>query len=234
MYVRTHGQRLKQTPKTTIRASTLINQLRAVLLERGIVVAKRRRRLEEHLKLMLAEDAEPPATLSPRTRLLIEDMRLEWGELDRRMAALSAEFVTRAREDQAARRLATIPGFGALNATALVAAIGTAETFRRARDLAAWLGLVPKQATTGGKPRLLGITKRGNTYLRTLLIHGARAALPSLSASQSPMGEWLRGLIGRAHKNKVVVALAGKLARIAWAVLHSGESYSKAGQPMTA
>ena len=133
--------------------------------------------------------------------------------------------MARAREDQAARRLATIPGFGALNATALVAAIGTGETFRRARDLAAWLGLVPRQATTGGKPRLLGITKRGNTYLRTLLIHGARAALPSLSASQSPMGEWLRGLIGRAHKNKVVVALAGKLARIAWAVLRSGESY---------
>ena len=139
------------------------NQLRAVLLERGIVVAKGRRRLEEHLKLMFAEDAVPLATLSPRTRLLIEDMRLEWGELDQRIAALSAEFVTRAREDQAACRLATIPGFCALNATALVAAIGTAKTFGRARDLVAWLGLVPKQATTGGKPRLLGITKRGNT-----------------------------------------------------------------------
>jgi transposase len=161
-------------------------------------------------------------------------MRLEWSELDRRIAALTAEFVARAREDQAARRLATIPGFGALNATALVAAIGTGETFRRARDLAAWLGLVPRQATTGGKPRLLGITKRGNTYLRTLLIHGARAALPSLSASQSPIGEWLRGLIGRAHKNKVIVALAGKLARIAWAVLRSGESYVKEGQPVAA
>src|SRR3982751_4583666 len=87
-------------------------------------------------------------------------------------------------------------------------------------------------ATTGGKMRLLGITKRGNTYLRTLLIHGARAALPSLSASQSRMGEWLRGLIGRAHKNKVIVALAGKLARIAWAVLRSGETYVKEGRPV--
>jgi transposase len=204
--------------------TALINQLRAVLLERGIVVAKGRRRLEEHLELMLADDADPPATLSPRTRLLIEDMRLEWGELDRRVAALTAEFVARARED-GARRLATIPGFGALNATALVAAVGRGETFGRARDLAAWLGLVPRQATTGGKPRLLGITKRGNAYLRTLLIHGARAALPSLSASATPLGAWLRGLIGRAHKNKVVVALAGKLARIAWAVLRSGEGY---------
>ena len=86
-----------------------------------------------------------------------------------RIAALTAEFVARAREDQAARRLATIPGFGALNATALVAAIGTGETFRRARDLAAWLGLVPRQARTGGKPRLLGITKRGNTHQAMLI-----------------------------------------------------------------
>jgi transposase len=123
----------------------LINQLRAVLLERGIVVAKGRRRLEEYLIGLL--DGDRPATLSPRTCLLIEDMRLEWSELDRRIAALTAEFVARAREDQAARRLATIPGFGALNATALVAAIGTGETFRRGRDLAAWLGLVPRQAT---------------------------------------------------------------------------------------
>lgn len=215
--------------------TALINQLRAVLLERGIVVAKGRRQLEVRLAELLDDEGEPPPTLSARTRLLIEDMRLEWAELDRRIAALTAEFVARAREDQAARRLASIPGFGALNATALVAAIGTGETFRRARDLAAWLGLVPRQATTGGKPRLLGITKRGNTYLRTLLIHGARAALPSLSASAAPLGEWLRGLLGRAHKNTVVVALAGKLARIAWAVLRSGESYTaKALRPMPA
>ena len=203
--------------------TALINQLRAVLLERGIVVAKGPRRLEEALTAMLDDGTEPPVTLSPRIRLLIQDMRQEWRELDRRIAALSAEFVGRARENLAARRLATIPGFGALNATALVAGIGRGETFRRARDLAAWLGLVPRQATTGGRTRLLGITKRGNTYLRTLLIHGARAALPSLSAGATPLGAWL---MARVHRNKVVVALAGKLARIAWAVLRSGESYA--------
>lgn len=126
-------------------------------------------------------------------------MRLEWSELDRCIAALTAEFVARARTDATARRLATIPGLGALNATALVAAIGTGETFRSTRDLAAWLGLVPLQATTGGKPRLLGIPKRGSTYLRTLLIHGVHAALPVLSAKPTAMGEWLRGLIGRAE-----------------------------------
>jgi transposase len=206
--------------------TALINQLRAMLLERGIVVAKGRQRLAEHLaKRLYNEEGEPP-TLSARTRLLIEDMRLEWAELDRRIAALTAEFVAQARNDEAACRLTTIPGFGALNATALVAAIGAGETFQSARDLAAWLGLTPRQVTTGGKPRLLGITKRGNVYLRTLLIHGARAALPSLSASSTALGEWLRGLMGRAHKNKVVVALAGKLARIAWAVLRSGERYA--------
>jgi transposase len=205
--------------------TALINQLRAILLERGIIVAQGRRRLEEALVLMLDGQSPPPASLSSRTVLLIQDMRQEWRELDRRIAGLSAEFVARAREDQATRRLVSIPGFGALNATALVAAVGTGETFRRGRDFAAWLGLVPRQATTGGKPRLLGITKRGNTYLRTLLIHGARAALPSLAASATPLGAWLRGLIGRVHKNKAVVALASKLARIAWAVLRSGDGY---------
>lgn len=168
--------------------TALINQLRALLLERGIIIAKGRSHLERQLVLMLDEGAQAPSTLSPRTLLLIEDMRQDWRDLDRRIDALTNEFEARAREDQAARRLVTIPGFGALNATALVAKIDSAGTFRRARDLAAWLGLVPRQMTTGGKPRLLGITKRGNVYLRTLLIHGARAALPSLSDSPTPMG----------------------------------------------
>ena len=147
------------------------------------------------------------------------EMRAEWRELDRRIDALNVEFAERARTDEAARRLATIPGIGVLNATALVVAIGDGGAFRRGRDLGAWLGLVPKQHTTGGKPRLLGITKRGNKYLRMLFIHGARAALPSLSASASPLGAWLRGLMGRTHRNVAIVALANKLARIAWAWL---------------
>ena len=126
--------------------------MRALLLERGIVVAQGRQRFEKHLALMLDGDDAAPSTLSPRTPLLIEDVRLEWRELDRRIAALTTEFVAQARGDEAARRLTTVPGIGAINATAVVAAIGTAEAFRRARDLAAWLGLVPRQATTGGKP----------------------------------------------------------------------------------
>ena len=204
--------------------TALINQLRAVLLERGLVVPQGRRKLEQHLAAMLDEGGEVP--FSPRVRALIEDMRAEWRELDRRIGAFDDEFAARARTDEAARRLATIPGIGVLNATALVAAIGTGEAFARGRDLAAWLGLVPRQATTGGKPRLLGISKRGNGYLRKMLIHGARAALPSLCRTQTRVSaNGCVGFCARAHKNTVVVALAAKLARIVWAVLRSGQTF---------
>jgi transposase len=206
--------------------TALINQLRAVLLERGVVIPKGRRKLEQALARLL--DGSEPVALSPRIECLLADMRAEWQALDRRIAAFDAEFTELARADAAARRLATIPGIGVLNATALVAAVGEAAAFARGRDLAAWLGLVPKQMTTGGRAKLLGISKRGNTYLRTLLIHGARAALPTLSRSATPLGEWLRGLSARAHVNTVVVALANKLARIAWAVLRTGRSFDAA------
>jgi transposase len=172
--------------------------------------------------------ADERSGLNVRIRQLIEDMRTEWQELDRRITAFDAEFATRAKTDEAARRLTTIPGIGVINATALVAAVGDAHSFARGRDLAAWLGLVPRQATTGGKPKLLGITKRGNRYLRKNLIHGARTALPGLAKSDTPLGRWLRGLLARTHKNVAVVALANKLARMVWAVLTYGRTFSPA------
>ena len=199
--------------------TALINQLRAILLERGIAIPKGRRKLEQQLPAIMQEENG----LGLRIHSLIEDMRAEWRELDRRIAAFDDEMASNAKQDEAARRLATIPGIGVLNATALVAAIGSGATFARGRDLAAWLGLVPRQVTTGGKPRLLGITKRGNKYLRKLLIHGARAALPWVANSATHLGKWLRALLARAHKNTAVVALANKLARIAWAVLRRAE-----------
>ena len=121
-----------------------------------------------------------------------------------------------------------------LISSTVIAAIGKAELFARGRDLAAWLGLVPRQSTTGGKPRLLGISKRGNKYLRKLLVHGARAALPHLAERDTPLGCWAKGLLGRAHQNVVVVALANKLARIAWAVLRRGEPFAAEGMLATA
>jgi transposase len=205
--------------------TNLINQLRAILLERGTIFPVGRRKLELGIDGMLADEH---TTLSPRLRQLVSELRGEWRELDARIEALNGEFVELARNDPAARRLTSIPGIGVLNATALIAAVGDASSFTKARDLGAWLGLVPRQHTTGGKPRLLGISKRGNTYLRTLLIHGARAALPSLSQSDTPLGRWLKAMVERGvHRNAVVVALANKLARIAWAALRKGATFER-------
>jgi transposase len=206
--------------------TALINQLRAILLERGITAPQGRRKLERYLAAMPGPAAD--TSLSSRTRRLTDDMRAEWIELERRISELDEEFATQARTDADAKRLATIPGIGVLNATAMVAAIGDGRTFAKGRDLAAWLGLVPRQITTGGKPRLVGITKRGNKYLRTLLIHGARSAMPGLAASATPLGDWVRGLMARVHKNTAVVALANKLARIVWVVLRKGEAFNAA------
>jgi transposase len=203
--------------------TALINQLRALLIERGIVVPQGRRKLERRLVDILSEEN---ATLGKRIRGLLADMQAEWQTLDRRITAFETEFALHARTDDAARRLATVPGIGIINATALVAAVGDGRAFARGRDMAAWLGLVPRQATTGGKPRLLGISKRGNRYLRKNLIHGARAVLPRLVESDTPLGRWAKGLVGRAHKNTATVALANKLARIAWAVLVHGQPFN--------
>ena len=104
--------------------------------------------------------------------------------------------------------------------------MGKAESFAKGRDLAAWLGLVPKQSTTGGKPSFLGIRKRGNKYLRKLLIHGARSALPHLAEGDTPLGRWAKSLLARAYRNIAVVALANKLARIAWAGLRGREKFT--------
>ncbi len=204
------------------RRTSLINQLRAILLERGITVPQRRRVLERRLPAVLADQQNG---LSPRIRHLIEDMRAEWRDLDMRIDEFDAEFTATAKHDDTCRRLCEIPGIGPLNATALVAAVGNGAAFDRGRDMAAWLGLVPREHSTGGKQRLLGISKRGNKYLRTLLIHGARAALPSLAGRSDALGSWLRTLLARAHRNVVVVALANKLARIVWAVLTGTNRY---------
>ena len=205
--------------------TSLMNQIRSILLERGYVVPQGRAKLKARLGELLCDDA---AALSPRIRELIADMHERWQRLDQRIADFDDEFTQQARNNEHARRLLTIPGIGALNATALVAAVGNARTFARGRDLAAWLGLVPRQATTGGKPRLLGITKRGSKYLRKMLIQGARATMPTLRNSDTRLGAWLRGLLSRAHANTAVVALAAKMARIVWALLHHRRNYEAA------
>jgi transposase len=210
----------------------LINQLRAILLERGMVAPQGKRKLEQFLTVLM--DEQDGADLSPRMILLVADARMQWAELDRRIAAFDAEFVRWVKENEEARRLTTIPGVGPIVASALVAAVGRAESFERGRDLAAWLGLVPRQFTTGGKPKLLGISKRGNKYLRRQLIHGARAALPYVAERDTLLGRWAKELMSRAHRNVAVVAFANKLARIAWAVLRRGERFAVTGMPVVA
>lgn len=205
--------------------TSLTNQIRSLLLERGHTVAQGHAKLRHKLIELLDPDT---AAVSRRMAFLLEDMRRRWTELDQRIAAFDAEFATMARTDDRARRLTGIPGIGALNATALVAAVGDAATFSKGRDLAAWLGLVPRQATTGGKPKLLGITKRGSRYLRKMLIQGARSAMPVVSRGDTTTGRWLRALLARAHPNVAVVALAAKMARIVWALLHHGRNFEAA------
>lgn len=196
----------------------LTNQLRAVLLERGVILPKRRTLMRQRLEALMAEGLE----ISPRALVLLQDLCDEWADLDRRIARYDDELAAMTRENEQARQLATIPGIGVINATARPAAVGDASAFAKGRDLAAWLGLTPRQHSTGGRTKLLGISKRGNRYLRTQLIHGARAAVVHFSKKLTPIGAWVRQMQARAHPNVVVVALAAKLAGIAWAVLRHG------------
>ena len=231
-FVVIHHLLLRSRDRLVGERTALINQLRAILLERGMVAPQGKRKLEQFLAVLM--DEQGGAGLSPRMIVLVADARAQWAELDRRISAFDAEFVCWVKENEEARRLTTIPGVGPIVASALVAAIGRAESFDRGRDLAAWLGLVPRQFTTGGKPKLLGISKRGNKYLRRQLIHGARAALPYVAERDTPLGRWAKALMSRAHRNVAVVAFANKLARIAWAVLRRGERFVVTGMPVVA
>ncbi|HET7649170.1 MAG TPA: IS110 family transposase [Gammaproteobacteria bacterium] len=199
-----------------------INQLRAFLLENGLTIPCGVAALGQGVPRIL-EDAENG--LSPRMRALVAELWQQIHVLETRIGELNEELAHVARTDPACQRLLTIPGVGRLTATALVAAIGNGQEFRHGRELAAFLGLVPQQYSTGGKPTLLGISKRGNTYLRMLFIHGARAVLRGADKRADRLGPWLRGLKTRRHANVAAVALANKLARIAWAVLVQGTEY---------
>lgn len=199
-----------------------INQLRAFLLENGLTIPCGMSALKLRVPEILG-DAENG--LSPRMRALVAELWRQVLDLKARAAVLTEELTHLAESDEACRRLLTVPGIGPLTATALVAAIGNGSEFRRGRELAAFLGLVPRQHSTGGKPMLLGISKRGNNYLRMLFVHGARSVLLRSDKHADRLGPWMRGLKARRHANVAVVALANKLARIAWAVLVHGDDY---------
>ncbi len=191
------------------------NQIRGLLSEFGIVVPKGIKSVVGHMPDIL-EDAENglPGTM----RKLLERLNDNLKEMDRQVTELELQIKLWHRDSEASRKLEAIPGIGPITASAIVATVGNAAEFKNGRQLAAWLGLVPRQHSSGGRQTLLGISKRGDTYLRTLLIHGARAVIRFAENKAEPDG-WLRKLMARRNKNVAAVALANKNARIVWALL---------------
>jgi transposase len=198
------------------------NEIRGLLGEYGLIVGKRIDRLRRALPVLL-ESTEPG--LNDTLRLLLAGLQEDLIRLDERVVQLDGVIERAAREDATARRLQQIPGIGPITATALVASVGDATQFRRARDMAAWLGLVPRQHSSGGKDVLLGISKRGDTYLRTLLIHGARSVTRVAARKTDARSQWVARLSQRRHANTAAVALANKNARIAWALMTRQTEY---------
>jgi transposase len=204
------------------RRTSVINQMRGLLLERGITFRKGRRHAEATLPGILED---PDNGLSGALRMLLAQLQGELRQLQSQIDEADTLIGKAAGDHEACRRLMAIPGVGPVTATAVVASIGNGAEFRKGRSFAAWLGLVPEQRSTGGKQKLLGISKRGNSYLRKLLVHGARAVLQCRDKQSPGLRAWLSQLAARAHTNIVAVALANKMARIVWAVLSKGEAY---------
>ncbi len=199
------------------RRTGTINQIRAFLIEQGITIRKGLRAVQNSLLAILDQRRDE---ISPRMRDLILDLHADWKYLDERIESVSAEIEEVSRQEADCRNLMTIPGIGPIISTAVVAAIGKGEAFEKGRDLAAWVGLIPRQYSTGGRTTLGRISKRGSRYLRMLFVQAAKIILmrphnwPKLS-----FGAWLVEADQRMHRNKLAVALANKLARIAWSVL---------------
>src|SRR5881396_3757952 len=203
----------------------VINQIRAFLLERGIAVRQGLRFLRTELPAILATRSD---VLSPRMLRLVEDLAGDWRRLDARIESLSDEIETLARQDKACERLMTVPGIGPIISSAMVAAIGTGDVFSKGRDFGAWLGLVPKQISTGDRTILGSISKRGNRYLRALFVQAAWVVLVKLGPKQWErygLRSWIEAAKKRLHHNVLAVALANNLARIAWAVLHKERKF---------
>jgi transposase len=201
----------------------IINQIRAFLLERGVAVRQGLRFLRAELPRILAA---PPDVLSPRMVRVIEDLAGDWRRLDERIESLSGEIEAVARQDAGCERLMSVPGIGPVISSAMVAAIGTGDVFSKGRDFAAWLGLVPRQISTGDRTILGKISKRGNRYLRVLFVQAAWVVLiKPKSWERHGLKPWIEAAKKRLHRNVLAIALANKLARIAWSVLAHSRTF---------
>jgi transposase len=201
----------------------IINQIRAFLLERGIAVRQGQRFLRAELPRILAV---PPEVLSPRMVRVVEGLAADWHRLDERIEDLSAVIEGLAKQDAGCERLMTVPGIGPIISSAMVAAIGAGDAFSKGRDFAAWLGLVPRQISTGDRTILGKISKRGNRYLRVLFVQAAWVVLikPQIWERHG-LRFWIEAAKKRLHHNVLAIALANKLARIAWSVLARGRAF---------
>ncbi len=205
----------------------VINQIRGFLIERGIAVAKGPVPLRRALPDILASRDD---VLSPMIVRLVEQLCADWRRLDVWIGELTDEIEQLAGQDACCQRLMTVPGIGPTIASAIVAAAGDASGFASGRDLSAWLGLVPRQWSTGDRTILGRISKRGNRYVRTLLVQAAHIILARRpKAARLGLWDWIEAASKRLHRNTLVIALANKLARIAWAVLAHGTAYQPRG-----
>lgn len=202
--------------------TALVNQVRGFLLERGIEIPRGREHVRKHLAEIVGDQDND---IGIRFRHLLQDLYDDLVALDARIERYNKEFSISAQECESIQRLMSIPGVGPQTASAIVASIGDITLFKNARELAAFLGLVPRQSSTGGRPTLLGISKRGDVYLRTLLIHGARSVLQRVEKKSDAVSQWANNLVQRRGKNIAAVALANKMARVVYALLSKEENY---------
>lgn len=202
--------------------TALANRIRGFLGEYGIIVPIGLAKLRQALPSLL-EDAENELTMAARQ--MFSDLQLQLGELDKEVATYGDKIQVLHHCSEISQRLAGVPGIGPITATALLAALGDGKAFASARQVAAWLGLVPRQDSSGGKPKLLGISKRGDVYLRTLLIHGARAVVKAAIKKDDVQSRWINDLVMRRNANIAAVAVANKNARRVWALLTKSEDY---------
>jgi transposase len=216
-------QALHRIRERLVKARTaLINEIRGLLMEYGIILPKG---VAKFRQVLLSTLEQEQAKLTELSREVFRQLYEEWLTLEQRLASYNEKLEAICRAHPVCQRLRTIPGIGPLTATALVAAVSDATHFKNGRQFAAWLGLVPRQHSTGGKPRLLGISKRGDIYLRKLFVHGARATMRWIGLQNDRRSQWLRALIHRRGTNRAVVALANKNARIAWVLLATDQVY---------
>ncbi|WP_321282909.1 IS110 family transposase [uncultured Vibrio sp.] len=202
--------------------TALMNRIRALLSEFGLIIPVGRSSLMKQVPLML-EDAENE--LPHLARTVIADAYHHLEALNRRIADTEQVFDAFAKVSDNVQRIMKVRGIGPQTATAILASIGNGAQFDKSRDFSAWLGLVPKQYSTGGKPRLGRITKHGDKYLRTLLVHGARTVMANLGDKQDRLSQWCRSILERRGMNRAIVALAAKNARIIWSLLHNQTEY---------